>query len=283
MRYHLYIFFHLVFFILLFACTPLLSQDYLSRQLDYANNLYENELYFDAITEFKRLQFFDKYKLHEYDANLKIAFCYKYGGYFDEAVKYFAEAETSARNKDEKLQVKFQIIRSNILRKTFPRAFQLLNELESSDEFFGIANEINYWRGWAYMLSDDWESASIEFSQIDYNHPLKQFSDRTARDKYSVTFTKVISYILPGFGQFYTGNFVSGLMSLAWNGLWGYLTVNAFVEDRAFDGITIGSLLWMRFYRGNIQNSEKHAIEENLKISNKALRYLENSYEGNKP
>ena len=133
------------------------------------------------------------------------------------------------------------------------------------------------------MLSDDWSNASICFEQIDSMHQLKILSDSVVEEKYSVTFAKVISYILPGSGQFYTGNYLSGLMSLGWNILTGYLTINSFIEDRVFDGIVIGNLLWLRFYNGNVQNAEKFAKEKNIEIANEALRYLKNNYEGNKP
>jgi len=45
----------------------------------------------------------------------------------------------------------------------------------------------------------------------------------------------------------------------------------------------IGSLLWWRFYSGNIQNAEKFAIEKNLEITNSALHYLQDKYNGRKP
>ncbi len=36
-------------------------------------------------------------------------------------------------------------------------------------------------------------------------------------------------------------------------------------------------------YNGNVQNAEKFAVEQNINIANKALRYLKNNYEGKKP
>ncbi len=259
------------------------AQDHLSRQFDYANSLFEYELYFDAVTEFKRLLYFDINGIYEFDANLKIALAYKAGAKYDNAVKYFKLAELAGRTDDEKYKIKEQIIRVNILRRTTDRALMLLKELEEEYKDRDRIDDINYWRGWAYIMADDWNNASVTFAGIDPDHPLKILSDNVLNDKYSVNFAKVISYILPGAGQFYTGNYLSGLMSLGWNVLWGYLTINSFVEDRAFDGIIIGSLLWLRFYRGNVQNAEKFAIEENLKISNKAYKYLKEDYTGLKP
>jgi len=45
----------------------------------------------------------------------------------------------------------------------------------------------------------------------------------------------------------------------------------------------VGTLLWWRFYSGNIQNAEKFAIEKNLEKTNSALRYLQNYYQDSKP
>lgn len=73
------------------------------------------------------------------------------------------------------------------------------------------------------------------------------------------------------------------MLSLGWNVLWGYLTIKAFVDERIFDGFVIGNFLWLRFYVGNIQNAETFANEENVKIANKALYYLQYQYEGEKP
>jgi hypothetical protein len=55
------------------------------------------------------------------------------------------------------------------------------------------------------------------------------------------------------------------------------------VEDRIFDGLAVTNLLWFRFYRGNLQNAEKFAVEKNLQITNKSLSYLQYSYKGLKP
>ncbi len=259
------------------------AQDALSRQLEHANNMFESELYFDAITEFKRLLFFDKFDVYEYDVNYKIALSYKYGGKFDQSIVYFKKAEQSSRSDDEVYNAKVQIIRANILRRTTDNALQLLEDVNNDSRFFNKRDEINYWRGWAYMLSDNWEEAANSFSLISYDHPLRALAVKVDDDKYSVTFAKVISYILPGFGQFYTGHYLSGLMSLGWNAMLGYFTINAFVEDRVFDGIFIGNLLWLRFYRGNVQNAEKFAEQENVRIANQALRYLKNNYVGDRP
>ena len=76
---------------------------------------------------------------------------------------------------------------------------------------------------------------------------------------------------------------MSGVLSLGWNALFGYLTVQAFSADRVFDGIVVGSMLWLRFYNGNLTNAEKFAVEKNSVLNNETLEYLQKNYQGLKP
>ena len=259
------------------------AQDHLSIQFGYSNNLFNSKQYFDAITEYKRLQFFDSTKIFNYEINYKIGECYKAGSKYDDAVQYFSLAEMNARTDDELFDSKTQIIRTNILRRTTDRALQLCDELEKDQRFSGKSDQINYWRGWALILADNWDAATKSFAKINSNHELKKLAEQTEKAKVSVTFAKVISYILPGSGAIYSGKFLSGLMSLSWNLLSGYWTINSFIDDQVFDGVVVAELVWLRFYRGAIQNAEEFAIEKNLEVSNKSLRYLQNEYKGIKP
>ena len=274
-----------IFNILLFInliLSNLLAQD-LDKQYNYANSLFNSEKYFDAITEYKRLLFFDKVEQYNYQSNFNIGLSYKFGSKYDEAIKYFYLSEMSAQSDSLKIKSRLQRIRVNILRRTTDNALVMLNELQKEFPNQVDSSTIAYWQGWAYIIADDWEKASLSFDKIDSEHPLKKIANEVEDNKYSVTFATLISYILPGSGQFYTGNYVSGLLSLGWNVLWGYLTINAFVTDRVLEGILIGGLLWARFYRGNFKNAEKFAIEKNIEISNEAYKYLKNNYKGIKP
>lgn len=270
-----------ILFILIFI--SLSGNDELENQYKFANQLFNDAKYYEAITEFKRLHFFDNENKYSFEVNYKIGIAYKYGGYYQNAIEHLSKAKIESKTAEEDIESTFQIIRVNILRRTTERALQLLNQSENDSIFENHKEEINYWRGWSYMLADSWDLAAQSFSQISEDHELKTLCEQVNNDKYSVTFATVISYILPGAGQFYTGNYFSGFMSLAWNVLWGYLTINSFMEERVFDGAAIGSLLWLRFYRGNIQNAGKLAQAENIEIANKALYYLMENYKGEKP
>ncbi len=259
------------------------AQNYLAKQFDSAIKLFKEEQYFDAITEFKRLLFFDEKHKFDYEANEYIGQSYKMGAKFSDAILYFTLAEMNANNKEELFRAKIDIIRANILRRTTSHAIALLDSLESDKRFSKQTKEINYWKGWAYIFADQWENAATSFSLTDTNKTLSIFCRKVDNEKYFASFSEFISHFIPGSGQIYTGHYLSGILSLSWNLLWGYVTVNAFTANRIFDGLVVGNFLWLRFYNGNLQNARNFAEEENLKITNEALKFLQFNYMGTKP
>lgn len=272
------IFTSFIFFVLI---QNLYSQTSIEDIYSVANKLYENGNYFSAITEFKRVLFFDDDKKYSFDANYKIGLSYKKGGFFENAIYYLTIAQKFATNEEDLFDIKINIIRCNILRKTTEKALQLCNELES--QFQNKKDEILYWKGWCYIFANDWENAEKNFAKSSLGNELYLISRKVNKEKLSVTFAKVISYILPGSGQVYAGYYLNGIISLIWNLTAGYFTVNSFVTNRAFDGIVIGELVWLRFYKGNIENAVKYTEEKNLNIINNALNYLQKEYKGLKP
>lgn len=274
---------YLLFITSLHLLCSLKAQTGHSIQFDYANTLFSTRQYYDAITEYKRLLFHDSSKAYTYLANFQIGMCYKAGAKFDDAIKYFSLADMSASSDEESYVSQIEIVRSNILRRTTSRALQILDQLEQKYSDKEKIDSLNYWRGWCYIFNDDWKRASGYFAKINYYNELKILCDRVEKEKLSVTFATVISYILPGAGQLYTGNILSGLLSLGWNVFSGYVTINAFNAERVFDGIAVLTLLWQRFYRGNVQNAERFAIEKNIDVANKTLNYLQKEYRGIKP
>lgn len=267
---------------LLIFAVNLFAQQYLSEQMKIADSLFSAEKYFDAITEYKRLLYFDSTKHFSFQANFKIGLAYKEGGKFSEAIKYFTLAEMNAANSKQLFDSKIYQVRSNILRRTTARADKILDELESDNRLIEFEREIKYWRAWNKIFSDEWEEASKLFSQLNETK-LAELCLNNHNKLYSVDFAKYSSMILPGIGQFYTGEYVSGLISLAWNLFSGYLTINAFNSDRIFDGIITANLLWFRFYRGNFQNAEKFSMEKNFMITNQTLQFINDCFDGLKP
>jgi hypothetical protein len=271
------------FLIVLLLILDVFAQNTLKHQFEFASELFNQEKYFNAITELKRLQYFDKEKIFSFQSNIIIGKSYKAGAKFDEAIKYFKIAEINAADDEQYFLCKVLAARTNILRRTTKQSETILNELLNDARFISKKNEINYWLGWNYIFSNEWEKAYEIFYTNNMDTTLANLCKSVYNEMYSLNFAKYSSYLIPGFGQFYTGEYISGALSLGWNILFGYLTINAFAEDRILDAILIGNFLWLRFYSGNIQNAEKFAVQKNLEIVNKTLEYLQNQFEGEKP
>ena len=263
--------------------SSLKSQDEIQKQVEFADNLFYQKLYYDAITEYKRLLFFDSTKEFGYYANFRIAQAYKGGAKFDESIEYFKKAELVTFDEEEKFNSKIEIIKVNILRGTTQRSLDLIEEIINENNQPEKLKILDYWKAWTYIFANKWEIANQILKIYPEYSDLTKYCKEVIDEKYSVNFAKLVSYILPGAGQFYTGEYLSGAMSLGWNILFGYLTVNSFVNERVFDGFAVGTLLWMRFYRGNVQNAERFAENRNIEIANKKLKYIQLNYQGLKP
>lgn len=258
-----------------------LPDSILTEQYIYCKQLHAEEKYFDAVTEAKRLIFFDSLKEYSFRANSLIADCYKQGGKFREALIFLGIASKYVSNEEEKITNKIESIRIHILNRSTSIALRQAEELKLA--YTEREAESHYWKGWIYMFADRWGDAANMFALIDTCEYLKKFCEDIDNKKYSVTFAKAISYFLPGSGQVYSGEYINGILSLGWNIASGYLSVEAFKEERVFDGAAILSLLWLRFYSGNISNAEKFAKEKNSELYNSALNYLQLNFKGLKP
>ncbi len=251
-----------------------------SRQKDLADQLFSSGNYFDAVTEYERLLFFDSTEVYECSALCRIGLSYRAGGKFEEAEAYFNKAIRAAGSRSVADSIRLELIKTTILHHDYGTAFNVIKQYEASSSRTSVAN---YWRGWATMFMDDWEKAADYFSKADSAVFLQQFCRDVAQKKYSRNLAELFSAILPGAGQFYTGHYTQSAVSFGWNALWGYLMVKAFVADRVFDGVATGSLLWARFYSGGFQAAGSLADEKNKEIYTESLLFLEREYKGIKP
>lgn len=258
------------------------SQNDLIKQKNHADSLFLSENYFDAIKEYKRLLFFDKEGLFNYTAYNQIALCYKYGGKLENAFNYFSLALTKANSNREIFECKLNLCRLNIIENKTKNAHRILNELENDSLFVAYQEEIKYWRAWIFFYEKDYENASLIFHQLN-EIELFELSKQNQEQSLSINKAKILSMILPGAGQIYSENYLSGIGSFIWNLIAGYLTINAFASERIFDGIVLTNILWMRFYRGNLENAEKLAEKKNQIIFINSLINIQNNFRNKIP
>lgn len=265
-----------IFILAVFIFIPagLFCQGNLEEQYYLAKDLYEKERFFDAVTEFKRLIFFDDSAAYKAESEYYIGLCYKKGGFYSEAIEHLVSAKRI--NKDDELayKIRIEIIKNNILRRTIKNAFQEITALDTVVNDFEKKRELKTLTGFAHAFSENWDAAAKCFRESGY-YELAGLFTKTSGEMYSEIKAQIFSAVVPGAGQIYTGNYINGIISFGLNLLTGYLTINAFCEDRIFDGIMTGNFLWFRFYSGGISNAAKFAKEKNKEISDRTMLILQ--------
>ena len=262
-----------VFALVINTLTP--GQDHLNLQFKLAEDLYAAEKYFDAVTEFKRLIFFDSTNSFRTRAEYYIGVSYKKGGFFQEAIEHLTLAQMQNRDDEFSYRIRVEIIKSNILRRTVQKALRDIGELEAVINDKDKKTELKLLKGFAYAFSGQWETSSQLFREAGYP-AVSDSIDRISGEMYSETKAAIFSAVIPGTGQIYTGNYLNGIISLGMNALTLYLTVNALAADRIFDGAAVGNFLWYRFYSGNISNAVQFVRQKNQQLENNALLMLQN-------
>jgi putative membrane protein insertion efficiency factor len=165
-----------------------------------------------------------------------------------------------------------------------------------------IETATRYWLGVGSLRQGHWVEAAGWFRAVSPGHPESEGSpgagglEEAARDlaggdptlaarqleqaalqgyrldRRSPGLARTMSLFLPGSGQAYAGRPWNGLISLVFNAAAGYLTIDAFGDDRRLDGTLLLGLIWSRFYLGGLHNAGRYAEEYNRKRIEEHLR-----------
>lgn len=267
----------------LFISSSCFPQHFLEEQYQYAHSLYNEKNYFDAVTEGKRLLFADTVGSYSHPGNMLIAHSYKAGGRFEDALAYFNLARKySSGNRDDYI-ARLEAVKCLIILRS-PSALTLLRGLEKdhTSEYDPYGSPA-YWRGWYWLFRGEPGFAHEEFAKTSAGNFLSEFCDSINNEKYSVNFGRSISYLMPGSGLVYSGEYYRAFMSLLWNALGIWLTADALNSGRTLDGVLLANFVWFRFYFGGISNAQKEITNKNNELINTAIQYLETNYKGLKP
>lgn len=269
---------------LLFLTLPIVinaQKDDLSRQFEFVDSLYNSGSYYDAMIEAERLLFFDSLKLYHYRANFIKGQCYRETGQYKNARYSFELAAVNTTSGDEKFLPEQEILRVLILERRYSAFDKRIEVLEKV--FPGNSKLFNYWRGWRYAFSGDWEDAREKFSISDTSGELIKLCNSAEERQLSMTKGLILSALIPGAGQAYAGEYVNSIITLGWVAFGAWLVYDAIRADRFFDALIEANYVLFRFYRGNLANTIDYINRRNLEIKNETLRFLQLNYKGLKP
>ena len=252
--------------------------------LSMADSLFIYENYDEAITEYKRYNFF-----HPDSKNLdyiyqKIGLCYQRIGNFDKSMDAFYTSIILSDNDSLKNESRISIAVSNIAKANYHFALSELQNVVNNTNNPKIIRKANFLKTVTYIYLNNWVAASNSF-QVFNNDPsfnsnnyimfidsiLNQGKELKLKSPQKA---EILSTFMPGLGQFYNGFYKDALNAFALNGLNFYFTYYLINKDLYLQAGLYFLYFGVRYYNGNRYRARQGAIDFNDELSKKYKKQL---------
>jgi len=240
--------------------------------LTLADSLMCSGFYDDAITEYRRYLFFNPHDELTDDIYSKIGYCYAHLEKWNKAVEAMDKSILFAES--DSLLDQRKIDRAVILLALGDNGSAQLNlkQVAHFSNYENIRKRGGILLFLSEILAHDWEAAlnvyrSLIRDQFIESDSLEPILLKASKVNYkSPKIAMLLSTLIPGGGQIYSGRWLSGLNAILLNGALGYLTVNNIIKKRYISGSLIFIFLFQRYYDGNRHHAYSTAIEQNNRI-----------------
>ncbi|MCZ6677915.1 MAG: tetratricopeptide repeat protein [Candidatus Poribacteria bacterium] len=253
-----------------FAPSPAHSQDFnADNLLRFAESLFREGDYLNAVHEYKRYRFLYPDTDDSAFVQLHIAASYQNLGQLSAAIEaYQALMETYPDSRFVE-RARSNIAQCQLLQGDDGAAIASLRQFLSEYPESNLAPRAQFIIATIYMDEKDWASAAREWQQVQIRYPETSFgemSDRLAPmvqygeslPRRSPTLAGVLSTVVPGLGQTYSGRFSDGFYSLLVVGATAGGTAYYIDKERYGVAIPVG-IVSLFFYLGNIYSSVQAA------------------------
>jgi tetratricopeptide (TPR) repeat protein len=258
--------------------------------INLADSLYNDGFYDEAITEYYRFLFFNRGNEDSSGICSKMAFAYANLGEWEKAI---AAVDKSIRQALDDSIREQRILDKAVIELAADGETNLksmIKQIYSSTPYANIKCRAGMILLLTAVLNHNWQSAFVIYqalpdsSRFD-SEELEMVLLETRKTNYkSSTAAILLSAIIPGAGQVYTGKWLAGLNALALNAGLGYLTADDLLAGNHGTGIFLFLFLFQRYYAGNIYQANSQAVEHNEAIDKnfeqEILRLLRNSNSG---
>jgi len=248
------------FIILLFTINYANSQT-VEETLKFADNQFDIKNYDIALENYKRVLFFEKDKNNFY-INNQIADIYAELEDFNNAIKYYDFSINSCTNDSIKFELIFKKASCNIFLLDFQNA--LIDLYAISDSLSPtLLSRKYFYLGVCFYGLENFKSSEKYFIKSLKNKDNEETIRKLFRNKnkFYRPYPKVaivLSFVFPGAGQIYSGNFKDGFNSFSLTSALAGLTFYISYRYSPIDAIII--LPWFtRYYQGGINNAKKSA------------------------
>jgi tetratricopeptide (TPR) repeat protein len=226
---------------------------------------FERELYFEAITEYKRQLFFNQIDKKD-ELLLKIAKAYYQAGQKSQAEEPLIEAIGNAEQSPEDRQCLILLAKIHWDNYDYEAMRGVLNLLEAESDSLRLEH-ITYIRAWSYIYEAQWQNGIDQLHKVNFVDTTTLISSikgvKNVPQK-SKTLASLMSNIIPGSGQLYAGDYQNALFSFLLVGsITGSIIWNI-VEEAYFIAATKYLFLFSRYSRGGLRNIARKIDRDNV-------------------
>jgi len=230
-----------------------------ARQLlSFADSLFSEEDYKNAIHEYKRYLFLYPDSPIAAEVQFRIATCYRNAGDFNAAIS----AYQSINGYQSMPKVQLKIAESYIFQEKYPKAVELLKQFVKEYPNHKLAPRAKFLIGASYMELKNWKLSSQLFRRVLDEYPQSTFVTVSGNLARSITradnlpsrspfLSGLMSTIVPGSGQMYSSRFSDGLYALMVITTTTAGTIYYLYQERYKIAIPLG-IVSAIFYAGNI-------------------------------
>jgi tetratricopeptide (TPR) repeat protein len=244
--------------------------------INLADSLYSNRNFFDAATEYERF-------LYNFPADSNVDYvCFKLG------LAYLENNETvkgerlirNIINTSNLYSRKAQLIlaKNFVHNSQFKRArFEIQDLLIFADDT--IENQkLNRILGWLHLAENELAKAEHYFSVAKDSELVTEIQNFSRLPRKNPFIAVLLSSIIPGSGEIYSGQYWTGLASFLVNAAAVAGTVLSIKKENYLDAALILSIFFNRFYSGSRQNAYDFATEYNEKLYRTKINKIRQSH-----
>jgi tetratricopeptide (TPR) repeat protein len=251
--------------------------------LGFADKLYKDHEFDKALVEFQRfLYYFPNYS-SKYNVMLKMARCYKYSGFHDNAAEILTGIISSGYEKGVIDDALFELGDTHYLFGEYEGAAIEFKKLYEETQDFDLKNKAGFMLTFSYLRADEASKASDTTTAMEWRKSISSENFQKlvhgVRDYYNLErksplLSGVMSAVIPGTGHFYISRYRDGVLALILNGLFATCAYEFFDKGHTSPGILF-SFFEMSIYSGTIFSSVSQTYKYNQFIRNEYIDKLE--------
>ena len=264
---------------------PVAAEERADLLWDFANQLYEKQDYYRALSEYQRFVFLfpEDYRVDQ--AKLRIGRCYRREGRADKGFSYLIRLFNDRADEPIGPEALLEMVAIREEQKRYPRAIYWAKHFIERYPDYRELDSVHLRLAWLQIDSGRYEEATETLARIlpeSKHYPrarsLRQaLQQRPELGRRSPRMAGALSAVLPGSGHFYAGRPGQAASSFLLNALFITGAVLAFENDSPVLG---GILVFFEvgWYVGGIQSAAQAAREENQREEGKYRRELKEKY-----